>query len=173
MSKPPSSGDGDECEFAWDRELAQFLHMHAVADPNEGRRPWYKALLNHVQKLRVPRKSRVLTDPFVACLEFVSRTGAIYYEGLVIREQDKRRPQPAIWASLPEAIVCFSHDLSAPHGIQGMPFSDSAISLLFHDQGIRGPYLFHENPLVLEQLVPLNRRIIGGGPARPPRGTRH
>ncbi len=173
MSNLRSDGDGDECQFTWDRELAQFLHMHAVADPDEARRPWYAALLNNVQRLNVPRKSRLFPDPFVACLEFAIRTGAMYCEGLVIREQDDRRPQPAVWASLPSCIVCFSHDLSGPHGLQGMPFDDLAVKALLHEKGIPGPYLFHRDPLVLERLVPLNRRIIGGGPARPPRGTRH
>jgi len=146
-----------------DKAIADHILMHHVASPDPTRRPWYTALLHNLRVWRERRVYRPSKTPFEAAWECVQQTGGMYCEGLVMLPQYER-PQPAIWCSTPIAVVCFTHDLTAgPHGIQGIPFADSAVQHLYFANGIRGPYLFHPNPQVFQVGVPsmIHRRIRG------------
>jgi hypothetical protein len=143
------------------QQLAHVIQAHAVADPDLVMRRWFTALCNNMIAWPEPRRSPISTAAFQDSLQYVAESGGIYYEGLVLRDADRGRPQPAIWVSTPTELVCFTHDLSMPHALVGIPISDSSLSALFHFQGVSGPYLFSKTPGVLENAVPFNRGFFG------------
>lgn len=151
------------------RQLARIVHANAVANPDLVTRAWYTAIYNCMIPWHDPRRSVVSTTAFQDSVEFVADSGGIYYEGLLLREADHGRPQTAIWISTPEELVCYTHDLSMPHALAGIPLSDTTLSALFHAQGIHGPYLFSKAPGVLDTAVSPSLQTLGGGSIDPRR----
>jgi hypothetical protein len=141
------------------RSLAHHLLALAAGCQDELKREWYVALVNNVRNWVVPRDSRPSTTPFQDCFAFVAETGAIYCEGLVITGANPA-PQTAIFASLPDGLVCFTHDLSEPHGLQLIPFADTVVNTLYLGHGIEGPYLLNPDARVLGIAIPLMQRVL-------------
>lgn len=148
------------------RQLAHIVHGRAKADPDAVLRAWFTALSKSMAPWPHARRSIISASAFQDSLQFVSEEIGIYHEGLILREQDQGRPQPAIWVSTDEEIVCFTHDLSMPHAMAGLPFSDSTLSALFHCQGIQGPYLFSKAQGVLDIAVPRDLQMFGPVPPK-------
>lgn len=137
-----------------DSRLAFFVFMHRIADPNPIRRRWYTALCNNVHRWTEPREYRPSESPVSDCIAYVRAHGGTYYEGLIVRPGKEQDPRVAVWARLADRIVCFTHDLSSPHGMVGIPFSDDALTELHDLVEFPGPFLFNEDPYVLERAVP-------------------
>ncbi|MCX7069568.1 MAG: hypothetical protein NTW01_01050 [Gammaproteobacteria bacterium] len=137
-----------------DSRLAFFIFMHRVADPDPIRRRWYTALCNNVHRWTEPREYRPSESPVRDCIAFVREHGGTYYEGLIVRPGKEQTPSVAVWARLTDRIVCFTHDLTSLHGMVGIPFSDDALTELHDLVEFPGPFLFHQDPYVLERAVP-------------------
>lgn len=137
-----------------DSRLAFFIFMHRVADPDPIRRRWYTALCNNVHRWTEPREYRPSESPVRDFIAFVREHGGTYYEGLIVRPGKEQTPSVAVWARLTDRIVCFTHDLTSPHGMVGIPFSDDALTELHDLVEFPGPFLFHQDPYVLERAVP-------------------
>lgn len=146
---PPPAPNGD-----LDSRLALFVFMHRVADPDPLRRHWYTALCNNVHRWTEVREFIQSDSPVEDCIAYVRQHGGTYYEGLIVLPGKELDPCRAIWARLPGRIVCFTHDLSSPHGMVGIPFSLDALKELHDLIEIPGPYLFHKDPDVLDRCVP-------------------
>lgn len=137
-----------------DSRLAFFVFMNRVADPDPLRRRWYTALCNNVHRWTEAREFIQSDSPVDDCIAYVREHGGTYYEGLIVRPGEELKPLRAIWARLPGRIVCFTHDLSGPHGIVGIPFSLDALTEVHDLIELGGPYLFHKDSDVLDRCIP-------------------
>ena len=140
-----------------DKVIADLILAQKAFHPDMVKRNWYNALLHNLEKseIRFPqsRVYRPSDTPFEACWELIQETDGHYYEGLIFREGDAH-PEPAVWCDNPFGVTCFTHDLSRPHGLQGICMDPDAIQSLYFVHGIRGPYLFHPNEKVLQIFTP-------------------
>lgn len=149
IEPPPPSSD-------WNRRLAGFVLAHQTANPDEVLREWYAALFRNVRHWPTKRESRVVCDPMAAhreCLGFAELNDGQYCEGLIVGP-DVSGPEKAIWALLSDRLVCFTHDLSKPHGLHGLAFDHQVLYSLRNGFGITGPYLFSDRPQVMTRCIP-------------------
>lgn len=160
MSSDSSAG-GKRPIGKLDKAIADHVLMRRVAHPDSVQRDWNNALFHNLKEWSGRRVHRPSKTPFEACWQCVESTGGFYCEGLVMLPEHQH-PERAIWCHTPTALVCFTHDLTrGAHGLQGIPFADSAIQHLYYANGIRGPFLFHPSYQVYHVSVPmfLHRRM--------------
>lgn len=140
----------------WSRRLANFILAHQVANPDAVLKDWYAALCRNVRHWPYLRESLVCSTKEAAhreCMAYAERNGAQYCEGL-IQGPHTDGAERAIWAATSDHLICFTHDLSKPHGLQGIAFDLKVLYTLRNGFGITGPYLFSDEPTVLNRCIP-------------------
>ncbi len=141
----------------WNQRLAGIVLAHQVSNPDDVRRSWYAAIFRNIRHWPEKRLSRISENPYQDCLAFVEESGGSYCEGMVLTP-DMVSPEPGIWALQGDAVICFTHDIEGPSGLQGIPFDKNRIYQLRWNYDIVGPYLFTPEPVVMNLLAPIQPR---------------
>ena len=141
----------------WNQRLAGIVLAHQVSNPDDVRRSWYAAIFRNIRHWPEKRISRITENPYRDCLAFVESEGGSYCEGMVLTP-DLASPEPGIWALTDDTVICFTHDIEGPSGLQGIEFDKGRIYQLRWDFDIVGPYLFSAEPVVMNLLAPIQPR---------------
>lgn len=148
---PPPAETSD-----WNRRLASYLLAHQTANPDEVLREWYAALCRNVRHWPTQRETRLcssLEEAHRQALAYAELEGATYCEGL-IQGAMTEGPERAIWCASDDHLVCFTHHVNTSHGLQGLAFDLKVLYTLRNGYGIRGPYLFSDEPTVMTRCIP-------------------
>ncbi|WP_133164333.1 hypothetical protein [Solimonas fluminis] len=151
----------------YDKHLIHIANGNRLGNPDLVRRRWWGAIHENRRPWEGTRVYEPTATPFETALEYAEQTSGQYCEGLVWLP-NSTHAEEAIWCSTPEELVCFTHDLTlGDHGIQGFPLDDEALKHLYFVCGIRGIYLFHPNPVVMNIVIPefLHPPMVGGKPS--------
>lgn len=134
------------------QKLMHVLTAQFLTNQHPERHDWHEAILRNLRDYPQYRISHTSDVPFEAAMSHMERHGGKYYEGLV--QLPGRRLESGIWVVNGDDLHCYTHDLSGPHAIQGFRVMPADLEHLMAVMGIRGPYLFHPDPVVFHFAVP-------------------
>lgn len=132
-----------------DKQLAEYVLGHSLCDQNLTKRGWFAWLNRGLRQWPTQRQGMIYPNPHSACIDYLSKHPGNYCEGLYINSLVDT-PELAVWAVHDDCVHCFSHDLTMPHSLHGNVFEDQHLQMLRGQLVIEGPYLFSENPVVVE-----------------------